>query len=75
MPDLDSVPAVAVVGTRHATREGLLEACGLAAGLAAGGAVVISGGAVGIDAAVHQGAIEGGGIIELCNATLNFNTL
>lgn len=62
MPDLDCMPAVAVVGTRHATREGLLEARGLAAGLSAGGAVVISGGAVGIDAAVHQGAIEGGGV-------------
>lgn len=62
MPDLDGVPAVAVVGTRHATREGLLEARALAAGLAAGGAVVVSGGAVGIDAAVHSGALDGGGV-------------
>lgn len=62
MPDLDSIPAVAVVGTRHATREGKLEARALAAGLSAGGAVVVSGGAVGIDAAVHTGAIEGGGV-------------
>ena len=59
MPDLDSIPAVTVVGTRHATREGLMEAHALAAGLAAGGAVVISGGAVGIDAAVHTGAMDG----------------
>lgn len=62
MPDLDSVPAVTVVGTRHATREGLWEARSLAAGLAAGGAVVVSGGAVGIDAAVHAGAMDGGGV-------------
>ena len=62
MPDLDSTPAVAVVGTRHATREGLQEARALAAGLAAGGMVVISGGAVGIDAAVHNGALDGGGV-------------
>ncbi|MBR3779479.1 MAG: DNA-processing protein DprA [Clostridia bacterium] len=62
MPDLDSTPAVAVVGTRHATREGLLEARALAAGLAAGGVVVVSGGATGIDAAVHAGALDGGGI-------------
>ena len=62
MPDLDSVPAVTVVGTRHATREGAHEARALAAGLAAGGAVVISGGAVGIDAAVHTGAMDGGGV-------------
>lgn len=62
MPDLDSTPALAVVGTRHATREGLQEARALAAGLAAGGMVVISGGAVGIDAAVHSGALDGGGV-------------
>ncbi len=62
MPDLDSLPAVAVVGTRHATREGVQEARALAAGLAAGGMVVVSGGATGIDAAVHSGALDGGGI-------------
>lgn len=74
MPDLDSIPAVAVVGTRHATREGLLEARALAAGLAAGGAVVISGGAVGIDAAVHDGAMAGGGVtIVVMACPLNEN--
>lgn len=62
MPDLDSTPALAVVGTRHATRDGLQEARALAAGLGAGGMVVISGGAVGIDAAVHSGALDGGGV-------------
>ena len=74
MPDLDSVPAVAVVGTRHATREGLIEARALAAGLAAGGAVVVSGGAVGIDAAAHAGAMDGGGItIVVMACPLNEN--
>lgn len=74
MPDLDSIPAVAVVGTRHATREGLIEARSLAAGLAAGGAVVVSGGAVGIDAAVHTGAIDGGGVtIVVMACPLNEN--
>lgn len=74
MPDLDSVPAVAVVGTRHATREGLMEARALAAGLAAGGAVVVSGGAVGIDAAVHTGAMDAGGItIVVMACPLNEN--
>lgn len=62
MPDLDGTPAIAVVGTRHATPEGVREARALAAGLAAGGMVVVSGGAVGIDAAVHAGALDGGGI-------------
>ena len=74
MPDLDSVPAIAVVGTRHATREGLIEARSLAAGLAAGGAVVVSGGAVGIDAAVHTGAMDGGGVtIVVMACPLNEN--
>ena len=74
MPDLDSVPAVAVVGTRHATREGVREARALAAGLAAGGAVVVSGGAVGIDAAVHTGALDGGGVtIVVMACPLNEN--
>ena len=74
MPDLDSVPAVAVVGTRHATREGVQEARALAAGLAAGGMVVVSGGAVGIDAAVHTGALDGGGItIAVMACPLNEN--
>lgn len=75
MPDLDSVPAVAVVGTRHATREGLIEARALAAGLAAGGAVVVSGGAVGIDAAVHTGAMDGGGttiVVMACPLNENY---
>lgn len=75
MPDLDSTPAVAVVGTRHATREGLLEARALAAGLAAGGMVVISGGAAGIDAAVHSGALDGGGstiVVMACPLNVDY---
>lgn len=77
MPDLDCIPAVTVVGTRHATREGMAEAKALAAGLAAGGAVVISGGAVGIDGAVHSGAMEGGGVtivVMACPLNENYPT-
>ena len=62
LPDLDRIPAIALVGTRHATRDGYREAYSLAAGLAAGGAAVVSGGAVGIDAAAHTGALDAGGI-------------
>lgn len=62
MPDLDTTPAVAVVGTRHASPAGCREAYALSAGLAAGGMVVVSGGAVGIDAAAHSGAVAAGGI-------------
>lgn len=74
MPDLDGTPAVAVVGTRHATQDGWKEAHALAAGLAAGGMVVVSGGAIGIDAAVHTGALDGGGItIVVMACPLNEN--
>ena len=74
MPDLDRTPAVAVVGTRHAPRDGWREAYALSAGLAAGGAVVVSGGAVGIDAAAHSGALAAGGItIVVMACPLNEN--
>jgi DNA processing protein len=53
--------AVAVVGARVATSYGLRVAADLAAELAAGGWSVVSGGAVGIDAAAHQGAHAVGG--------------
>ncbi|MBE6806884.1 MAG: DNA-protecting protein DprA [Ruminococcaceae bacterium] len=68
MPDLDTTPAVAVVGTRHASHNGCQEAYALSAGLAAGGMVVVSGGAVGIDAAAHSGALAAGGITIVCMA-------
>jgi len=47
---------VAVVGARAASAEGVKRAEGLAADLAGRGAVVLSGGAIGIDAAAHRGA-------------------
>ena len=62
MPDMDIHLTVAVVGTRHCSDEGWQETYRLAAELAAGGAIVVSGGAKGIDAAAHAGALESGGI-------------
>ncbi|MGD9571704.1 MAG: DNA-processing protein DprA [Thermoleophilia bacterium] len=55
-------PAVAVVGSRRATAAGLAFARELGAGLAARGAVVVSGLAHGIDAAAHEGALRVGGV-------------
>ena len=55
-------PAVAVVGARAATRYGEAVATSLAAELATGeGYSVISGGAYGVDAAAHRGALAAGG--------------
>jgi DNA processing protein len=52
---------VAVVGTRAATPNGLEDARELGAALARAGVTVVSGLAIGIDAAAHEGALAEGG--------------
>jgi DNA processing protein len=56
-----AVRSVAVVGARAATSYGSHVASGLGADLAAAGWTVVSGGAFGIDAAAHAGALAGHG--------------
>jgi len=55
------LPALAIVGTRRATLRGTAFARSLAAALAVRGWCVVSGLALGIDAAAHRGALEAGG--------------
>jgi DNA processing protein len=60
--DLESGPrAVAVVGTRRASPDGLEIATSLGRGLAAAGVTVVSGMALGVDSAAHGGAVVVGG--------------
>lgn len=53
--------ALSIVGTRRADEEALDFAYELGRDVALNGYVVVSGGAVGIDRAAHEGAIDGGG--------------
>ena len=55
-------PAVAIVGARNASAAGVRFARQLASDLAAEDMVIVSGLARGIDAAAHQGAMQGGTI-------------
>jgi DNA processing protein len=59
LPRLEQ-PALAIVGARHATADGLEHASDFASALARQGWCVISGLAQGIDAAAHRGALQAG---------------
>ncbi len=54
-------PALAIVGTREPTREGLRVAREVAAACTERGITVVSGLALGIDSAAHRGALDAGG--------------
>ncbi|MEX0607239.1 MAG: DNA-processing protein DprA, partial [Halofilum sp. (in: g-proteobacteria)] len=61
-PEVLAYPALAIVGTRHPTPAGEEIAHDFARHLAASGLVIVSGLALGIDGAAHEGALAAGGL-------------
>ncbi|MEE1019045.1 MAG: DNA-processing protein DprA, partial [Acutalibacteraceae bacterium] len=57
LPNIDDEVAIAMVGTRGCTKNGLIVGSVLSYRLAEAGAIIISGGAVGIDTACSRGAV------------------
>ena len=59
--DLLAAPALAVVGSRNATAQGAANAENFAKALSRAGLTIISGLALGVDAAAHRGGLQGAG--------------
>ena len=61
IPPVDRVPSIAVVGSRKCSGGGAVPTTLITNQLAKAGAVVVSGAAIGIDSAAHEGVLSAGG--------------
>ncbi len=62
LPDFDRVPSVCIVGPRRCSDYGIKASYSLSSRLSRGGMIIVSGGAVGVDAAAHEGALSEKGV-------------
>lgn len=60
LPEIDDEVAIAMVGTRKASNYGVKVAHIIGTGLAKAGALIVSGGALGIDSVAHKAALMNG---------------
>jgi len=75
VPDLSARPVIAVVGTRNLSRYGYEVTTMITAGLVRGGALIVSGGAEGGDAAAANAALDLGGrtvTVQACGLDVNY---
>lgn len=73
---LNTAVSVAVVGTRRASDYGLKVTRALSGALSKAGAMIVSGGALGIDSAAHTGALEAhGGTVAVLGCGLGYDYL
>lgn len=66
-----AAPSLAIVGSRHATAQGLANARDFAQALAEAGWVIVSGLALGVDAAAHEGALAAGHTVAVVGTGLD----
>lgn len=62
MPDIDSLITIGIVGTRKASEYAVKVTHIMSRGIAEAGALVVSGGALGVDTYAHRGALAAGGV-------------
>ena len=67
--ELLNQPSLAIVGSRHATPQGMENARAFARALSGAGLTIVSGLALGIDGSAHEGALEGAGSTLACIGT------
>ena len=76
IPDTENVFCAAVVGSRNAKDRSMKMAFDISAGLVLNDAIVVSGGAEGVDTAAHKGALScGGKTICVLGCGINYNYL